>query len=120
MNRPFRRAKESKVVAPASSVTEPVEDNEGGQTRTKRRVVVRGVTLTTSTLILLVVFGLPWVWWRLPRFDVRGTGWSRLGSVCTIWGVAVQPGNAVIADSQSGSGRSCQTAPVLSLWRSQR
>ena len=62
----------------------------------------------------------PWVWWRLPRFDVRGTGWSRLGSVCTIWGVAVQPGNAVIADSQSGSGRSCQTAPVLSLWRSQR
>ena len=64
--------------------------------------------------------GLPWVWWRLPRFDVRGTGWSRLGSVCTIWGVAVKPGNAVIADSQSGSGRSCQTAPVLSLWRSQR
>jgi hypothetical protein len=64
--------------------------------------------------------GLPWVWWRLPRFDVRGTGWSRLGSVCTIWGTAVKPGNAVIADSQSGSGRSCQTAPVLSLWRSQR
>jgi len=67
-----------------------------------------------------VMAGLPWVWWRLPRFDVRGTGWSRLGSVCTIWGVAVKPGNAVIADSQSGSGRSCQTAPVLSLWRSQR
>jgi len=66
------------------------------------------------------VTGLPWVWWRLPRFDVRGTGWSRLGSVCTIWGIAVKPGNAVIADSQSGSGRSCQTAPVLSLWRSQR
>jgi predicted ATPase/class 3 adenylate cyclase len=29
------------------------------------------------------IAGLPWVWWRLRRFDVSGTGWSRLGSVCT-------------------------------------
>jgi hypothetical protein len=26
----------------------------------------------------------PWVRWRLSRFDVRGTGWSRLREVCTI------------------------------------
>ncbi|MHB8290503.1 MAG: DEAD/DEAH box helicase, partial [Acidimicrobiales bacterium] len=30
------------------------------------------------------VLGPPWVWWRLPRFDMRGTGWSRLSPVCTI------------------------------------
>jgi len=28
--------------------------------------------------------GLPWVWWRLSRFDSRGTGWSLRSSVCTI------------------------------------
>jgi len=28
--------------------------------------------------------GQPWVRWRLSRFDVRGTGWSRLREVCTI------------------------------------
>ena len=81
---------------------------------------LRRLRLSAIRALSPELFGLPWVWWRLPRFDVRGTGWSRLGSVCTIWGVAVKPGNAVIADSQSGSGRSCQTAPVLSLWRSQR
>jgi hypothetical protein len=81
---------------------------------------VHGAVLRRYSRSVDKLSGLPWVWWRLPRFDVRGTGWSRLGSVCTIWGVAVKPGNAVIADSQSGSGRSCQTAPVLSLWRSQR
>jgi hypothetical protein len=65
-------------------------------------------------------FGLPWVWWRLPRFDVSGTGWSLLGPSMHDLGVVVKPVDAVIAGSQSGSGRSCQTAPVLSLWRSQR
>jgi hypothetical protein len=64
--------------------------------------------------------GLPWVWWRLPRFDVSGTGWSLLGPSMHDLGVVVKPVDAVIAGSQSGSGRSCQTAPVLSLWRSQR
>ena len=64
--------------------------------------------------------GLPWGWWRLPRFDVSGTGWSLLGPSMHDLGVVVKPVDAVIAGSQSGSGRSCQTAPVLSLWRSQR
>jgi hypothetical protein len=28
----------------------------------------------------------PWVRWTLRRFDVSGTGWSRLGAVCTTRG----------------------------------
>ena len=28
--------------------------------------------------------GPPWVRWRLSRFDLRGTGWSRLTAVCMI------------------------------------
>jgi hypothetical protein len=34
--------------------------------------------------VLAESLGPPWVWWRLSRFDVRGTGWSRLRAVCTI------------------------------------
>ena len=28
----------------------------------------------------------PWVRWTLPRFDLRGTGWSRQGAVWTTRG----------------------------------
>ena len=32
------------------------------------------------------VYDPPWVRWTLRRFDVSGTGWSRLGAVCTTRG----------------------------------
>jgi len=28
----------------------------------------------------------PWIRWTLPRFDLRGTGWSRQGEVWTTRG----------------------------------
>ncbi len=39
---------------------------------------------STSSLERVPLVGPPWVWWRLFRFDLRGTGWSRLSPVCTI------------------------------------
>jgi hypothetical protein len=37
-----------------------------------------------TTLLVDVRTGPPWVRWRLSRFDLRGTGWSRLTAVCMI------------------------------------
>jgi len=44
--------------------------------------VKSGTLPSVSWLVSPMEYGPPWVRWRLSRFDVRGTGWSRLRAVC--------------------------------------
>jgi hypothetical protein len=51
---------------------------------TKAQIGVARDELERRGLVRTRMDGPPWVRWKLSRFDLRGTGWSRLTAVCMI------------------------------------